>query len=133
MNPIAAVLGIFSGIKDYALKREERKALLESAKSKLAQTNVEGQQKQELTDAEWEVVAAAALDKSWKDEYVTVSVVSIFNLIVLGGLAAAWGHVQILQGMAISINALEAAGVDVGFLLNAVVLSAIGLKVWRYR
>jgi hypothetical protein len=71
------------------------------------------------------------MDKTWKDEYVTVSVVSIFNLIVVGGLSAGLGYPQILNGVAASVLALTSVGVDVGFLLEATVLAGLGLSVWK--
>jgi hypothetical protein len=52
-------------------------------------------------------------------------------LIVVGGVAAAFGYSQVLAGVGLAVTALVNAGVDVGFLMEAVTMSAVGLSVWR--
>ena len=118
-------------IADILKARTQRKAAKEAAVGKLAQASHEGALKIELNKDEYEVVATQGLTASWKDEYVTVSVVSIFNIIVVGGLASAFGYPQILAGIVEAIVALSTVGVDVGFLLEATILAAIGLSVWK--
>ena len=130
-NPLEWVATLIKPISDAYKVNQERKSARESAKAKIKIAKQDNDYKLELNEQEWEALAVQGLDKSWKDEYVTVSVVSVFNLYVLGGIMAAFGHPELLQGMAIATNALVAAEVDVGFLLSAVVLAAIGLKVWR--
>ncbi len=112
-------------------KRTERKINKDTIRGKLAAQKQGDEAKIELNDAEWETVAQAMQDKSWKDEYVTVSVVSVFNLLILGGVMAAFGYPEVLQGTERGIQALTDAGVDLGYLMLAVVLAAIGLKLWR--
>lgn len=115
-------------------KREERKLATETLKGKLAQAKVEGQHQVTITDAEWESISASGLGESWKDEYITISFGSIINMIVIGALLAAFGFPQgelILEGVAKVGTVLTAMGVDLGFLLQAVVLASLGLKVWR--
>jgi hypothetical protein len=91
----------------------------------------EGQQKIELNKDEYEVLATQGLAGTWKDEYVTVSVVSILNTIVIGGLASAFGYPQILIGVGTAIKSLSTAGVDVGFIMEATIMAAIGLSIWK--
>jgi len=112
-------------------KREERKLVRQQASDKLQQSKADGSLKLELNKDEWEALQVKGMDNSWKDEYVTVSVVSILNVIVIGGLAAAFGYPQILEGIVVSITALESVGVDIGFLLEAAVLAGLGLSVWK--
>lgn len=123
--------GLFAPLANAYKANQDRKAARDVVKGKIQMAKNEGNLKVELTDQEWESLGVDQENKSWKDEYVTVSVVSLFNLLIVGGIAAAFGHAQVLEGMVLAIQALTAAGVDVGFLLNAVVLAAIGLKVWR--
>lgn len=126
------ILEILAGpIIDLFKQRSERKAAKESAKAKLKQSQSDDNYKVELTDQEWEALAVQAETGSWKDEYVTVSVVSVFNIIVFGGVLSAFGYTQVLEGIGLAVRALTEAGVDVGFLLEAVILSAVGLSVWR--
>lgn len=70
-------------------------------------------------------------DKSFKDEYITVSVVLILNLFILGGILAAFGYPQLLDGVVTGVERLVAVGVDMGFIVQAVVLAGVGLSVWR--
>lgn len=112
-------------------RRQERKAAKESARQKLAQAAQDSEYKLEFNDQELEAVLSQGLGDSWKDEYVTVSVVSIFNLIVVGGIGSAFGHPQILEGIGIAMSAITAAGVDLGFIMEATVMAAIGLSIWR--
>ena len=125
------VAGILSPLSAMYNKRQERKMAKESANAKLAMAKQTGAQNLEMTDAEWEALSIQANQGTWKDEYVTVSIVSVFNLIVLGGILAAFGDKRLLEGMAVAMQALIAAGVDVGLLMMATVFAALGLKLWR--
>ncbi|MGB5608476.1 hypothetical protein, partial [Eudoraea sp.] len=124
------IASLFRPVADIFIQREARKMAKEAASAKLTQAKAEGAQKLELNKDEWEQLSVPGLDKSWKDEYITVSVVSIFNLILVGGIASAFGHNQVLTGVGLAIQALTTAGVDVGFLLEATVLAGIGLSIW---
>lgn len=120
-------------VADAYIKSQERKQAKESAKSKLQQAKQKDKTQITLTDAEGEAVLADQMRDTWKDEYVTISVVSLFNLIVIGGIETSirGEDAVVLQGTVASIQALQAIGVDVGTLLTAVVFAAIGLKFWR--
>lgn len=127
----AWVTALFQPIANIISKRQERKAARETARAKLAQAALDNEHTLELNKDEYEIVATGGLNETWKDEYAVVSVVSILNLVVVGGLATAFGYPQILEGVAIAITSLTQAGVDVGFLLEAAVLSALGLSIWK--
>ena len=123
--------GLFKPVADIFKAREQRKAAKEAAQAKLAQGKAEGAQQIELNKDEYEAVATSGLDATWKDEYVTVSIVSILNLIVVGGIASAFGYPQVLTGVGVAVQSLSTAGVDVGFLMEATVMAAIGLSIWK--
>lgn len=127
----AWVTALFQPIANIISRRQERKAARETARAKLAQAALDNEHTLELNKDEYEIVATGGLNETWKDEYAVVSVVSILNLVVIGGLATALGYPQILEGVAIAITSLTQAGVDVGFLLEAAVLSALGLSIWK--
>jgi len=125
------VSALFKPVADIFAERERRKAAKEAAVAKLNMAKTTNAQELELNKDEWEALAVQGLDKSWKDEYITVSVVSIFNIIIAGGIFSAFGYNQLLIGVATAIQALTEAGVDVGFLLTATILSGLGLSVWK--
>jgi len=120
-QPIAAIIG----------KRQDRKMAAQTAKTKIQQAKQDDSHQLELNKDEWETLLVDGMDTTWKDEYVTVSVVSIFNIIVVGGLAAGFGYPQVLTGVGTAVQALSTVGVDVGFLLEATILAGLGLSVWK--
>lgn len=132
MNPFATILeAIVKPIAGAYSSRQSRKQAVSTARIKLQAAAADGDLKVNFNDQEWEALAKLAEANSWKDEYVTVSVVSILNIIILGGIAQAFGYVEVLGGIAIAIGTLVSAGVDVGFLMETVILSAVGLHWMR--
>ena len=125
------ITALFKPVADIFTAREQRKAAKESAAAKLSQAKQDDTYQLELNDQEWEQIQSNGLKDSWKDEYVTLSVMSIFNLIVIGGILAAFDKPELLEGVGIAVQALTTAGVDVGFLLTATVTAGLGLSVWR--
>jgi len=131
IKQIAAAL--IAPITDLIRAKQERKLAKETARAKLAHAKQEGSQQITLQDQELEAVLASQMEKSWKDEYVTIVVLMPFLMILVGGVAAAFGEPRVLEGVSLSIQTLVAADVDVGTLMTAVVFSAIGLNFWRAR
>lgn len=125
------IAGLFTPVTEIFKAREQRKAAREAAHAKLVQAKAENIQQLELNKDELEHLQVQSLGQSWKDEYVTVSVVSILNIIVVGGIASAFGYPQVLTGVGTAVQALSSAGVDVGFVLEATILAAIGLNIWK--
>jgi hypothetical protein len=118
-------------LTNFISKRQDRKLAQQTAKTKIEAAKQEQSATVELNKDEWEQLQVDGMDKTWKDEYVTVSVMSIFNIVVVGGVASAFGYPQVLEGIVTSVTALTAIGVDVGFLLSATVLAGLGLSVWK--
>ena len=134
MIPLPIIGTVISGITGFFTKKQELKGAVQSAKAKLEIAKVNGEQTIQMTDAEWESLSVQTQQGSWKDEYVTLIITAPFLLIILGSLCSALGFESgplILQGALDGIQHLTALGMDYGFLINSVVLAAIGLKVWR--
>jgi len=127
----AWIAGLFKPVIGIFAKRQERKQLKDQALAKLNQSAQDDTQSLNLNKDEWEALNVKGMDHTWKDEYVTVSVVSILNVIVLGGLASAFGYPQILTGIGTALAALGEVGVDIGFLLEATILAGLGLSIWK--
>ena len=125
------ITALFKPVADIFIKRQERKIVKEGAQAKLVQSRQDDTQTLNLNKDEWEQLQVKGMDGTWKDEYVTVSIVSILNVIVLGGILAAFGQPELLKGIAISMGSLNAAGVDIGFLMEAAVLAGLGLSIWK--
>ena len=127
LSPITGLLG----------KKEERKqahqeamAALHEADRKRKQTETEGEIKVELGDQALETILAGQLSTSWKDEYITLSFVGIINAIVLGGILQGFGYPQFMAGVLLGVTTLSQL-IDLKWCMTAVVMSGIGLSVWR--
>jgi hypothetical protein len=131
-NPIAGLIkGLVSPITKVLTKRTERKQARETLAGKLAAAKVTGANEVTFNEQELEGISRMEGKNSWKDEYATVSILSILNLIVIGGLASAFGYPQILEGVGGSMIALDSMGVRVGFLMEAVVGAAVGFSLYK--
>ena len=124
--------GLVSPVTNLIGKVQDRKKAAETLQGKIAMAKQQGEQSITVTDAEWENLAVNKIDSSWKDEYVTIIIT--FPLVgILGG--ALWlaftGDARLLDGIKAGIAELQALGMDYGTLLKAVVLAALGLKLWR--
>ncbi len=127
----AWITALFAPVAKIVTNRQDRKAAQQSAKNKLMQSKADNHQALDLNKDEWEQLQVSGMDNTWKDEYVTISIVSILNIIVLGGLATAFGYPQVLEGIGIALKALGEVGVDIGFLMEAAVLAGLGLSIWK--
>ncbi len=131
MDILGVVSGLFKPVVGIFQKREERKQNRETAQAALAQGKQDNSHTLDLNKDQWEQLQVQGMADTWKDEYITVTIGSILNLIVIGGLLAAFGYPQVLEGVSIAIRALGEVGVDVGFLMKATVLAGLGLSVWK--
>lgn len=120
---VAPVAGVFT-------KKEERKQAHNSAMAALAQAKETDATQVTLANTDVEKILAGNLATSWKDEYVTVSVVGIINAVVVGGILQGFGHPEFLQGVLLGVTTLKTL-FDLNFVMTAVVTSAVGLSVWK--
>lgn len=113
---------------------QERKAAKESGEIKLRQMKETGDTNIKLTDAEWEAIAARGMQSSWKDEYLTIIIPLPIPMIIIGGVYQAFTEdSRLIDGTIAGIQALGQIGVNMNLLMSAVVLSGVGLKIWRSR
>jgi len=133
LNPIKAVVdAVASPVKSVLNKRETTKQQHQQAKAKYEQAKLNSKTHVTLTDAEWEALSKTNENNTWKDEYVTIIITFPLLCLMIGGIWLAFtGDSRLLDGTNLSLERLSSAGVDMGFLMNTVVLAAVGLKVWR--
>ena len=111
MNPITSIVeGVVKPVAGVFTKREERKTQREVLSAKLKEAKQKGQTEITLSEQEIEVVRTKGLEGTWKDEYITVSLGSIINLIVAGAIAFAFGYPKLLEGMGIAIKKPQSGG-----------------------
>jgi hypothetical protein len=131
--PLIPLIGpIISGVTSFFTKKQEIKKARVTAEGKLAMRKETGDQNIELVDAEWEALSIKSNDGSWKDEFVTVTILAPIPAILIGAVWNAFtGNDKLLTGTLAGVEKLTALGLDWNMLTTAVVLAAIGLKVWR--
>lgn len=123
---------VIDGVSGFFKKREERKIAKITGMQKIQQAQEDHKNSLNLTDAEWEVAKVRTEETTWKDEFVTVVITSPIWLILLASVLSTFGVAPgLLNGVVGGIVALQSLGVDMGFLMEAVVLAAVGLKTWR--
>jgi hypothetical protein len=128
-NPISSAI---DGIVGIFKTKQQRKLNIETAEGKLKLGKQSDQTSITLTDAEGEAILASKTDSTWKDEYVTIIITAPILLIVIGTVYFAFTQDdRVLVAGVESIKALEATGIDMGFMMETVVLAAVGLKIWR--
>ena len=129
INPISMAI---SGISDFFVKREQRKINKEASIAKIHQMKQKDKTSVTLTDAEAECIMSEGLNSTWKDEYVTILITAPYAVIIVGAIYFVFSSDNRLLNAGIeAIRVMESAGIDMGFLMEAVVLSALALKVWR--
>ena len=136
MNPLTALISpLTTSITSAYTSYQDRKKSATTAKYKVLQAKEDATNTLNLTDAEWESIAASKQDSSWKDEYITVVVTLPIPLLILGGVIQAYSpeSSQLLTGTVEGIKAINNLEGNLGEMLLAVVYGAIGLKIWRGR
>lgn len=111
-------------------KQETKQKRIET-EAKVTTAKISGQKDITLTDQEWEAIMASKTDSTWKDEYLTIVITSPILLIIIGGISSVFGYPQVLDGITLSMDKLAGTGIDMGFLMEAVVLAGVGLKVLK--
>ena len=132
LNP-STIIG--KGIDAYTANKKgkvDKEKLQIQAKHALLMAKEKGEQEVTMTDAHWEAIAQEKSDGTWKDEYVTLIFTLPVPLIMLGTIWYAYtGDSKLLDGTIAGIGSLRELGLDWKELTYAIVLAAVGLKVWR--
>lgn len=111
--------------------RQDRRRAISDADARIRVAQQETESSVILKRHEVEALAVKGLASSWKDEYITLSIILIFNLILAGGLLAAFGRPGVLEGVVIALEAMDAVGIDVGLLIKVTVFTGLGLYAWN--
>lgn len=131
MNLGSILGGLIKPAAEAFKSRNERKAVEKSLEAKIAEKKIDATAQVTFNDQEWERLAAWSNESTWKDEYVTVSVLAIWNFIVIGALLSAFGYPQMLEGIKLAMITLNDVGVDVGSIMKITILAALGIYALR--
>jgi len=129
MNPLNLVSAGINLASNFLSKREDRKLAKVTINGKLREAKQKNEQEVVLNRQEWESIGQIKQDSTWKDELVTVVILWPYVQMFLGGMETAFlGTTNMSDALNISLKALESLGVDIGYLMGAVVLAAIGIR-----
>jgi len=126
LNPFTKIAEMASGAFG---KRTERKINQDTITGELAKAKVDGAHQISLSEKQWEMLSKQAEAGTWKDEFITVTVMSIFIIIILGAIASAFGFPQILEGIKLAIAELNIAldGTTLGQIMQVTVYAGLGV------
>ena len=131
---IPVISSVVSGVSGYFKTKAETKKAAVVAKAKLEINKAENEHQVNMTDAEWEALSKKSEDGTWKDEYITIIITAPIVGVLSGAVWNAFtGNRKLLDGTLEGIAQLKALGLNWDTLTTAVVLAAIGLKMWRAR
>ena len=138
-NPIDSISGVISAvgsavtkpISDVIVRREERKQAHNAANSALHMAVETNATTIELSRTDLEKIMQGMLDKSWKDEFVTVCFVGMVPAVVLGGVLQGFGFPNFLIGVVTGIKALTDMGLMIGPIMTTVVAAAVGVATLK--
>jgi uncharacterized membrane protein YqgA involved in biofilm formation len=128
-----AIGGAIAPIASIFTKREERKQAKDAIKGQVALAKQQGQTEVSIKAQDWEIASKGQERGTWKDEYITVSVMSIFNAIVIGSVATAFGYdggTLLVSGMLDGIETIDTLDGTVGRMIEVTVYA--GLSVYAF-
>ena len=132
MNFLKFIPDVVGAIGGYLGKREDRKVAKLTINGKLKTAKQNNDHEVVLNRQEWESIGQIKQDTTWKDELVTVVVLWPLVQIMLGGLETTFfGTTKLIDGLNVSLKLLTLLDFDLGYLMGAVVLAAIGIKAIR--
>jgi len=131
---IPVISSVVSGVSGYFKTKAETKKAAVVAKAKLEINKADNEHQVTMTDSEWEALAQKGQGDTWKDEYITIIITSPIVGVLVGAVWNAFtGNRKLLDGTLEGIAQLKSLGLNWDTLTTAVVLAAIGLKMWRAR
>lgn len=120
---------ITAPIKDVMIKREERKQAHQTLQTQARMASEQNATTVEVERAHLEAVLAQQLAGSWKDEFITLSIVGIIPATVVGGVLQGFGFPGFLTGVLAGVTALVNLGLPIAYLMGAVALAGVGITI----
>ncbi len=141
-NPIEWVTGLGKAVteplRDVIVRKEARKEAHQTAQSQLHLAEENNETTIEISKLHLDEIMQGTLDKSWKDEFVTVCFVGMVPAVMLGGVLHGFGYPQFLVGVLMGISALNGI-LALGPIMTTVVVGLIPERfdlvnrTWRVR
>lgn len=124
---VTSVTGAVTGVIN---KKTDRKIAHDAASAALNQAQISDAHDVTVNDQHLETILAQNQTTTWRDEYVTISLIGIINAVVIGGILQGFGHPAFLQGVLIGVNTLSQI-IDLKWGMDAAIASSLGYSIWR--
>ena len=122
------VLGMGANVLNNRTERIQNK---DNIQGRIALAKQEGQDRIELSLAEWENLKAKNENGEWKDEFVTVIILTPFITSMVGALLAPFGLPELAEASTNQFVAIKDMGIDYSLILVMVISAAIGIRAWK--
>ena len=114
--------------------REQRRQAKDAIAGQVALAKKNNEAQVNVQTSDWETLSKSQETSSWKDEYVTISVFSIFNVVVLGCVLEAFGFhggVLAVDGVMKAVATLDSMDGNVSSLMWLVAAAAVSIKGFK--
>jgi hypothetical protein len=130
-NAIAAP--VVSAVSSIGKSHIERKRAKEAIEGNIKMAKVQGENQAKVDIADWERLSKAQEDNTWKDEYITVSLVAPINVIVLDSvlMAMGFGDGSATRGVLAAMATLNQQDIPIGDLMAIAVAAGLSVKLVR--
>lgn len=128
-NPISAVVGIIGSAFE---KREERKINEKSLDAKLAIKRDDNTTEVTFNEQDWELLSKRNENNSWKDEYITLSMLFPVNVVFLSvffGVILA--RPDLISAATEAVNAIQTLVPNYEYLLGLVITAGLSIKALK--
>ena len=131
---VGAVSGAIAPIVSIFTKKTERKAAKDAINGKVAIAKLGNEAAVSIQASDWEIVSKSQEAGTWKDEYITLSVFTVFNAVIIGSVASAFGYeggILLVQGVLEGVKTLDGLDGNVGRLMMVVAYAGLSIKFIR--
>jgi len=128
---VGAVSGAIAPIVSIFTKKTERKAAKDAINGQVAIAKLDNEAAVSIQASDWEIVSKSQETGTWKDEYITISVFMVFNAVILGSVAAAFGFPGgelLVTGVLTGVQTLDGLQGRVGELMMVVAYAGLSIK-----
>jgi len=131
---VGAVSGAVAPIVSIFTKKTERKAAQDAINGQVHIAKLNNEAQVSIQASDWEIASKGAEASTWKDEYITLSVFMIFNAVIIGSVASAFGWsggTELVQGVLSGVKVLDSLDGNVGELVMVTAYAGLSIKFIR--
>jgi len=129
-----AISGAVAPIVSIFTKKTDRKAAKDAINGQVAIAKLGNEAAVSIQASDWEIVSKSQESGTWKDEYITLSVFTVFNAVIIGSVASAFGYeggILLVQGVLEGVETLDGLEGNVGRLMMVVAYAGLSIKFIR--